>query len=159
MDERAELAHEIATAIEGSGRTVAAAESVTAGNIATALASAPDASEWFSGSVVAYRTATKRAVLRVGAAAIISHECAREMAEGALALTSADIVVSVTGVGGPDPEEGRPAGTVVICAGTSGRLRTFDHDFEGPPEQVVELATLQALRHLLDAARTKETTT
>ena len=128
-----------------------AAESVTAGGVATALAAAGEASEWFSGSIVAYRTATKRELLGVESDAVISHRCAREMAEGALRLTGADLVVSVTGVGGPDSEEGEPPGTVIICAGQRDDLRVFDHSFTGPPEQVVRQATLQALRHLKDA--------
>ncbi len=73
------------------------------------------------------------------------------MAEGALRLTGADLVVSITGVGGPDPEEDHPAGTVIVCAGSHDALQTFEHAFDGPPEEVVRLATLQALRHLCDA--------
>jgi len=137
-----------------SGRTVAAAESVTAGQVATALAAAGDASEWFSGSVVAYRTATKRELLGVESERVITRSCAREMAEGALRLTGADLVVAITGVGGPDPEEGLPAGTVIICAGARDDLQIFDHSFEGTPEEVVRLATMHALRHLRDAVTT-----
>lgn len=74
------------------------------------------------------------------------------MAEGALRLTGADLVVSITGVGGPDPEEGKPPGTVIICAGSRDDLQVFDHAFDGEPEDVVRLATEQALRHLKDAA-------
>jgi PncC family amidohydrolase len=154
MSEIEQLARDIA-AIQRDGGTVAAAESLTAGMVATALAAAPDASDWFSGSIVAYRTATKRRVLGVDAASIISHQCAREMAEGALASTGADLVVAITGVGGPDPEEGRPPGTVIICAGSGEDLRTFEHALDGPPEQIVELATAHALRHLKDAALTR----
>ncbi len=152
MNDLHDLAEHIASIAMDRGRTVAAAESVTAGGVAKALAAAGDASEWFSGSIVAYRTATKREVLGVASEAIISHACAREMAQGALRLTGADLVVSITGVGGPDPEEGKPPGTVIICAGTRDGLRVFDHAFDGSPEDVVRLATMQALRHLGDAA-------
>jgi PncC family amidohydrolase len=152
MHESQRIAEDIAAAAQAGGHTVAAAESVTAGQVATALAAAGEASEWFSGSVVAYRTATKRDLLGVESETIISHRCAREMAQGALRLTGADLVVSITGVGGPDPEEGKPAGTVVICAGSTDDLQTFDHAFAGSPEEVVRSATAQALRHLRDAA-------
>jgi PncC family amidohydrolase len=152
MQEAQRIAEDIAAAAQAGGHTVAAAESVTAGQVATALAAAAEASEWFSGSVVAYRTATKREVLGVESETIISHRCATEMARGALRLTSADLVVAITGVGGPDPEEGKRAGTVVICAGTRDDLQTFEHRFAGSPEEVVRSATVQALRHLSDAA-------
>jgi nicotinamide-nucleotide amidase len=123
------------------------------------LAAADRASEWFSGSVVAYQAATKRKLLGVESDTVISPRCAREMAEGALRLTGADVVVSITGVGGPDPEEGRPAGTVIICAGSGDDLRVFEHAFEGPPEEVVRLATVQALMHLKDAALARKEAT
>jgi nicotinamide-nucleotide amidase len=152
LSEARDLAEDIASAAMDRGHTVTAAESVTAGGVAKALAAAGDASEWFSGSIVAYRTATKREVLGVESETIISHACAREMAQGALRLTGADLVVSITGVGGPDPEEGRPPGTVIICAGARDGLQVFDHAFDGSPEDVVHLATVQALRHLRDAA-------
>jgi nicotinamide-nucleotide amidase len=154
MSEPHDIAHDIATTARNTGRSVAAAESVTAGKIATALAAAPEASEWFRGSVVAYHTATKRDLLGVRSELIISVACAREMAEGALRVTGADLAVAVTGVGGPDPEEGRPAGTVIICAGTSDRLEVFEHAFDGEPEEVVRLSTLHALRHLQRALST-----
>jgi nicotinamide-nucleotide amidase len=152
MDELQRVAQEISAAAQSRGRTVAAAESVTAGSIATALASAGEASEWFRGSIVAYQTVTKRHVLGVESDAVITPRCAREMAEGAVRVTGADLVVSVTGVGGPDPEEDRPPGTVFICAGSDSDLRVYDHLFDGSPEQVVRQATLFALRHLHDAA-------
>lgn len=152
MSELERVARSVAVAVHGRGHTVVAAESVTAGSIATALAAAPDAIEWFRASIVAYQRAAKGNLLGVTSTEVITHECAREMAQGALRLTGADLVVSVTGVGGPDEEEGRPPGTVIICAGSEGRLRLFDHQFDGEPEDVVRLATLHSLKHLVGAA-------
>lgn len=152
MNDVLAIADDIAAAVDRRGLTVAAAESITAGKVATALAAAPEASVWFTASIVAYGTPAKRRILGVETEAVISHDCAREMAEGALRLTSADLVVSITGVGGPDAEEGRPAGTVIICAGGSDHLQLFDHAFDGTPEQVVHLATVHALQHLREAA-------
>ena len=152
MNDALDIARDIAAAAHGSGHSIAAAESISAGKVATALAAAPDASEWFSASIVAYGTPMKREILGVKADAVISHECAREMAEGALRLTGADLVVAVTGVGGPDTEEGRPPGTVIICAGSRDGLQVFEHAFDGSPEDVVQLATVHALQHLRDAA-------
>ena len=116
--------------------------------IATALAAAPEASDWFRGSVVAYQTTMKRQLLGVMVPSVITAECAREMAEGALSVTGADLAVAVTGVGGPEPEEGIPAGTVYICAGSGDALQVFEHRFDGEPADIVRQAALQALTHL-----------
>jgi len=131
---------------------VAAAESVTAGGIGTALAAAPEASEWFAGSMVAYRTETKRRVLGVTAERIISADCAVQLAEGVLRLTRADAAVAVTGVGGPDEEEGRPPGTVFIAAGNRDAIEVAEHRFAGDAAQVVRDATLAAVRMLAGVA-------
>lgn len=131
-------------------RTVVAAESVTAGAIGQALAAAPEASRWLSGSILAYRTPTKRTLLGVTAPRVITAECAEQMARGALALTGADVVIATTGVGGPDPEEGRPAGTVFLCVGRPGELRTVEVHFGGDPAEVVDAATARALELLAD---------
>jgi nicotinamide mononucleotide (NMN) deamidase PncC len=75
------------------------------------------------------------------------------MARGLLRITDADLVVTVTGVGGPDPEEGHPAGTVYICTGDSTEMSVVKHRFSGPPAEVVAQATDAALNHLATAAR------
>ncbi|MGN6502531.1 MAG: CinA family protein [Pseudolysinimonas sp.] len=147
-----DLAEEVARAAQADGRTVACAESVTAGAVAQRLAAAPRASDWFSGGVVAYRTATKRDLLGVRAERIISAECASELAMGAVRLFGADIAVGVTGVGGPGPEEERPAGTVFIAvAGAGGRAEAFEHHLDGEPHEVIRQTTEHALQHLQDA--------
>jgi PncC family amidohydrolase len=147
-----ELAERVARTAQADGRTIACAESVTAGAVAQRLAEAPEASDWFSGSVVAYRTATKRDLLGVRAERIISAECASELAAGASRLFGADVAVGITGVGGPDPEEDRPAGTVFIAVSDDGgRAEVFEHRFDGEPHEVVAQATAHALRHLHDA--------
>jgi PncC family amidohydrolase len=148
----AELAHEIAETALRLGVQVAAAESITAGHVASALAAGTNGSEWFCGSIVAYQTPVKQALLGVTTDQVITAECAEQMARGALWATHADLVVATTGVGGPDPEEGRPPGTVFICAGNTEKLTVFEHAFDGDPEAVVVAATLQALQHLRDVA-------
>lgn len=142
----------VAGVVTGPGLIVAAAESVTAGGIGQALAAAPDASEWFAGSLVAYRTETKREVLGVTAEAIISAACAEQLVRGVLKLTGADVAVAVTGVGGPGDEEGRPAGTVFIAAGAADDIRVSEHRFDGEPEGIVRASTLHALRLLVEVS-------
>jgi nicotinamide-nucleotide amidase len=127
---------------------VAVAESLTGGALSAALAKAGDAGEWFAGGVVAYRNATKYRVLGVPEGPVVTAEAARAMALGVLELTDADLAVAVTGVGGPGPEEGRPAGTVFICAASRSEVRDAEHAFEGGPEDVVVQTIEHALRLL-----------
>jgi len=81
------------------GLTVAVAESLTSGRLASALGEAPDASEWFRGAVVAYASAVKFDVLGVTPGPVVTASCAREMATGARNLLAADVSVAGTGVG------------------------------------------------------------
>lgn len=146
-----DLAEDVGRIALGNGRVVAVAESLTGGAIAQRLAKASDAGEWFAGGVVAYRNATKHRVLGVPDGPVITPECARAMAIGVLGITDADVVVAVTGVGGPGPEEGSPAGTVYLCTASRTAVHDFAHAFDGEPEQVVALTVEHALRHLTGA--------
>lgn len=99
------------------GLWLACAESLTGGELAARITAVPDASKHFAGSAVCYSPEAKRDVLGVSTETIegpgtVSEECAREMARGARRLFGTDVAVSLTGVAGPEPLEGKPAGTV-----------------------------------------------
>ena len=148
----ARLAEQIAEAASGSGATIAVAESLTAGHTAAALGSAPEASEWFRGGVVAYAPEVKFDVLGVRPGPVVTASCAREMALGARDRLGADIAVSATGVGGPGPDEGKPAGTVYLaCAGPGDRLEETSVELDGPPERVLEATVILMLNLVFDA--------
>jgi nicotinamide-nucleotide amidase len=139
----------VATLARAGGWTVATAESITAGRVAAALAAEQDAATWFRGGIVAYSTEVKRTVLDVPSCPVVSRACADAMATNALDLLGADIAVSTTGVGGPEPADGEEPGTVWICiAGlgstTAQRVRLIGK----PPSQVVDEATSLALHSL-----------
>src|SRR5688572_4998019 len=99
---------------QGEGSTVAVAESLTGGMLSSRLARREGASDWFRGGVVAYSRLTKERLLGIGDVPVVSEAAARAMAENVARLLSADLAVAVTGVGGPDPEDGVPPGTVWI---------------------------------------------
>lgn len=145
------LAEEIARRALAAGLTVAAAESLTTGAISNALGAAPGASEWLRGGVVAYATGVKRALLGVTAEKVASAQCARELAQGVARALEADATVAVTGVGGPDPDEGEPAGSVFAAASVRGELREAHWQFDGDPAEVVHQTTGAALELLRDA--------
>lgn len=143
-----DLARDIARAVSDAGLTCAVAESVTGGHVAAHMAAAPDASEWFKGGVVAYSSEVKFGVLGVTPGPVVTAECAQQMATGVRALLVGDVAVATTGAGGPEPEEGRPAGTVFIAVDSPSGRTVHGYQLDGDPEQVVKRATLQALRDL-----------
>lgn len=150
-DEARSLAQQVARALDGTSRTVAAAESITSGNIAAALAAAPNAGQWFKGAVVAYAPEVKFSVLGVEPGPVITSGCARQMATGVSALLGADLSVGTSGAGGPGPEEDRPAGTVFIAVSTRDGSHAREYHFDGEPPDIVYQSTVQALRDLAAA--------
>jgi PncC family amidohydrolase len=101
------------------GLTLAVAESVTGGRLASAFTGVPGASKVFRGGVVSYATAVKVDVLGVeeslvAAEGVISAACAEAMATGVRRVLGADVALATTGVAGPDEQEGHPAGTAFV---------------------------------------------
>lgn len=147
----AEIAELIGRRARAAGLRVAVAESLTSGAIAARLGAAPEASSWFAGGVVAYAADVKFKVLNVDPGPVVTGRCAAQMARGVAELLRADVAVAVTGVGGPDPDGGHPAGTVYTAIYDSAEAHVSDDVFDGGPSQVVEQATLTALQMLLEA--------
>jgi nicotinamide-nucleotide amidase len=143
------VADEIARLAGAQGLTLATAESLTGGKIACQLAAADSSSEWFAGSVVAYQPRVKHEVLKVPQGPLVSEQCAAAMAEGVAGLLGADLTVAVTGVGGPDHQEGQPPGTVWFGLFFEGETQSELRSFSGAPGRVVDDTTAHALRLLL----------
>ena len=99
--------------------SLATMESCTGGLLAATITDVPGSSAHFKGGFVSYQTAMK-IELGVDPAVIeehgvISQECAREMARVARERLEASIGVGITGVAGPDEQEGKPVGTVHVA--------------------------------------------
>jgi nicotinamide-nucleotide amidase len=131
-----------------AGRTIATAESCTAGRVAEALACVEHATEFLRGGLVAYQEQIKRDMLGVRAESVLSLSAAEQMAAGAARLFGSDVAVSTTGVAGDEAEEGTPPGTVYIATFVDGRAHATEHRFEGTPVEVCEQARRQALAGL-----------
>ena len=130
--------------------TVAAAESLTGGLIGATLTSVPGASSYFSGSLVCYSTEAKASVARVDpsllrAAGVVSEETALALAEAATRAYGADLGLSATGVAGPDPQEGKPPGTVYVGATWKGESQARLVRGYGDRDNVRRLAVTAAL--------------
>ncbi|GAA1594724.1 CinA family protein [Kribbella hippodromi] len=148
------VAERIAAKALAAGLRVAVAESLTSGAIAQRLGAAPEASSWFAGGVVAYAADVKFKVLNVDPGPVVTARCAVQLASGVARLLGADLAVAVTGVGGPEPDEGHPAGTVYTAVWQASGEQVRHDVFAGDPSRVVEQATLTALDLLLKAVNT-----
>ena len=142
------------------GRTVAVAESCTAGLLAGRLTELPGASAYFKGGVVAYSNEAKTDLLGVDAKLIESHgavspEVAEAMADGALERFGADVACSVTGIAGPEGgTEEKPVGYVCFCVkSATGELLPRDIVLPGDRADIRDRSVVVAmhlLRYLLE---------
>lgn len=121
------LPAEVVHRLRRAGQTVAFCESLTAGLASATLADAPGASAVLRGGVITYATDLKSRLAGVSETVLAEHgpvsePTAAAMAQGVRAVCDADWGVSLTGVAGPDPQDGHPVGEVWIgVAGPRGR--------------------------------------
>ncbi|MFI6498525.1 CinA family protein [Nonomuraea typhae] len=118
-------AAEALEALVRRGATLAVAESLTGGMLGSAFTGVPGASRVFRGGVIAYATDLKHALLAVPDELLrregaVHPEVAAAMARGAARLCGATYGLAVTGVAGPDPQDGKPVGTVYIAVSGPG---------------------------------------
>lgn len=121
-------AADIVALLKGHGLKLACAESCTGGMVSSAIVSVSGASAVLELGVTSYTSRIKESVLGVSADTLntygaVSRQTAREMAVGIRRLASSDIGISVTGVAGPEPCEGKAVGTVYIAL-TDGKTIT-----------------------------------
>jgi nicotinamide-nucleotide amidase len=106
------MEHAVLSRLRRRGWTLGVAESVTGGLISARIVNVPGASATFRGAVVSYATDVKHSVLGVTAEQVISRQCVEEMAVGARRVLDADVGIAVTGVAGPEEQDGQAPGTV-----------------------------------------------
>ncbi|MDF2823495.1 MAG: competence/damage-inducible protein cinA, partial [Mycobacterium sp.] len=138
-----------------AGRTIATAESCTAGMLAARLADQPGCSAYLLGSAVTYADSAKIELVHVDPALIeqhgaVSEPVAEAMAAGALQRFGADTAVAITGIAGPGGgTEEKPVGTVCFSVQTAdGRVLTRTRRLPGNRADVRERSTTVAM-HLL----------
>jgi len=127
------------------GLTLGCAESVTGGLISSRLTDVAGASQVFRGSVVSYASEVKHDVLGVPAGPVVSDEAAMAMAEGACRVLGCDVAVSVTGVAGPDTQEGMPVGTVFMGLCLDGQADATMIRLPGDRARIRQFATISVL--------------
>jgi nicotinamide-nucleotide amidase len=152
-DESMEVA--VAARLIARGLTFGVAESLTGGLIASRLVNVPGASAWFRGGVVAYDSQVKFDVLGVPTGPVVTEPAAAAMAEGAARVTGADVGLGISGVAGPDEQEGVAPGTIFVGLSFPGApTQTRQLRVPGDRERVRQygaISALDLLRRALDA--------
>jgi len=116
-------AGDLVAELSARGQTVATAESLTAGLLAATIAGVPGASAVLRGGLIVYATDLKATLAGVDDENLahdgpVSEPTAAALAEGARTRCGATWGLGLTGVAGPDDQDGRPPGTVYL--GISG---------------------------------------
>ncbi|HWE71262.1 MAG TPA: nicotinamide-nucleotide amidohydrolase family protein, partial [Acidimicrobiales bacterium] len=128
------------------GLTLGLAESLTGGLVASRLVNVVGASAWFRGAVVSYASDVKYDVLGVPEGPVVSEEAARSMAEGARRVLGADVGLAITGVAGPDPQDGQAPGTVYVGLALPGQpTEAVALTVPGDRDRIRQYATISAL--------------
>ncbi len=152
-DESMEVA--VANRLLARALTFGVAESLTGGLIASRLVNVAGASAWFRGGVVAYDSQVKFDVLGVPVGPVVTEAAAAAMAEGACRVTGADVGLGITGVAGPDDQEGVAPGTIFVGLALPDRpTETRELRLPGDRERVRQygaISALDLLRRALDA--------
>lgn len=128
------LAAELLTSCRAKGMTIATAESCTGGMVAAALTDVAGSSDVVICGFVTYSNDAKIAMLGVCAETLqahgaVSEPIAKEMAQGALAHSTADLAVSITGIAGPGSDGPKPEGRVcfgLALRGHETRVETIE---------------------------------
>jgi nicotinamide-nucleotide amidase len=150
--------------LEGRNLTLSTMESCTGGLLASVLTDVPGAASAFKGGLVTYQTEVKEQfgvpsgiIEEYG---VVSDETALAMARAVREQLGTDLGVGITGVAGPDAENGRPVGEVHIGLDggiASDLLRfTFPQRREAVKRRAVTNALQLIRRYLLARDATGE---
>lgn len=134
-------------------QSLAVMESLTGGLLSSTLTDAQNSSRHFIGGVAAYSVKVKEQmgvpheiIEKYGT---ISEETARAMAHAIRERLEADYGMGITGVAGPDEQEGKPVGTVHIAIeGPDGVVTAMGPGWRGGREDNKRHAVLAALNLL-----------
>lgn len=129
--------------------TLGVAESVTGGLVTGRLTGVPGASRTLRGGVVAYASEVKFDVLDVPEGPVVSEESALAMARGVRSAVGADVGLALTGVAGPDAQDGMRPGTlfaaVVLPDGDGVSERVAHLRLPGDRDTMRQLSVISSL--------------
>ena len=157
MDEELDiLSAQVGDALQRQGFMLATAESCTGGWVAQTVTAVAGSSRWFERGFVTYTNIAKQEMLGVRAATLaefgaVSEQTVREMAQGAINNSHAQISLAISGIAGPGGATlDKPVGMVCFAwAGIDFPVRSRTEHFLGNREAVRRQAVLAALRGVL----------
>jgi nicotinamide-nucleotide amidase len=151
----ADLIQSIAHQLQSTHSFIVTAESCTGGLIAATLTSLPGSSLWFERGFVTYSNLAKEEMLAVPSRLLeefgaVSSQVAQAMAQGALAKSSAQVAIAVTGIAGPSGgSKEKPVGTVWFGLATAETTKVIKAQYSGDREAIRLAACQQALQEIL----------
>lgn len=154
LEEETSLEQKVGEILKGQGKTLATAESLTGGKIASTLVSVPGSSAYFTGSLVTYTAKLKEQLLNVSNQTIEKHtvvsaEVAKEMALGCLNSLQTDYTIAVTGNAGPTTDNNdKSVGLVYIAIATTKGVEVHEFNFGQPREKVINRTVTKSLELL-----------
>ncbi len=129
--------------------TLAVAESVTGGLVSGRLTAVPGASDVFRGAVVSYASEVKYEVLGITNEIVVTEAAAKEMATGVRKALGSDIGLALTGVAGPNEQQGVKVGTLCVGIATAdGVTKSMTMHLPIGREQMRQLSVISALNFL-----------
>jgi nicotinamide-nucleotide amidase len=151
-------APDLVDALRARGLTIAVAESLTGGMLASELVAVPGASTVFLGGIVAYATRLKAELLGVDPELLaregaIHPLVAEQLATGVRQATGADVGLSTTGAAGPDPQDGHAPGEVWIGVATARGVSSRRLELAGDRAAIRLRTVEEALALALGVAR------
>ncbi len=126
-------------------------ESCTGGLVSSMITRVPGASNVLERSIVSYSNSAKVDEVNVQNSTLekygaVSEETAYEMAKGLMKKANLDLVVSITGIAGPDGgTENKPVGLVYICVMTKDEHKIIKSNFNGNRALIQNRAAIKAL--------------
>ena len=152
-----QLAAQVGAALHAHGMMLAAAESCTGGGVATAVTEIAGSSAWFDRGFVTYSNQAKVDMLAVSSDTLarfgaVSEATVREMVEGALRNSQAQVALAVSGIAGPGGGTAdKPVGTVWFAWGIKdGASVARLHQLAGNRAEIRAQAVRIALQGVLE---------
>ena len=130
------------------GLTLAVAESLTGGLVASRIVGVAGSSDWFRGGIVAYASDVKFDLLGVPEGPVVSEVAAMTMADGVRRMLGADVGLSTTGVAGPTEQEGHPPGTVWLGMAVGDDVDAVQIRLPGDRDRVRQMTVISLLDRL-----------
>ena len=140
-------------------KTLATAESCTAGRIASVITAVPGSSNYYKGGLICYADEVKENLLKVDPAVIeeqtpVCEEVVRQMVIGANEMFQTDFAVAISGYAGPGGPDGGKSGVIVgtiwIAVGNKDNIQTMMIEEDNGRDKNLASATSAAMHMLLD---------